>query len=532
MEQNIQEWWKKEIIYQIYPRSFKDSNGDGVGDIPGIIEKLGYLENLGVKGIWICPIYPSPMVDFGYDITDYTGIHPVYGTMKDFERLVEEVHRRDMKLLLDYVPNHTSNKHPWFIESRSSRDNPKRDWYIWQDPGPGGGPPNNWLSAFGGSGWEFDEQTGQYYYHAYLKEQPDLNWRNSEVQDAMLDVMRFWLEKGVDGLRVDAVWHIIKDKKFRDDPPNPDYNPKTMTPYYRLKSKYSADRPEVHKVIEKMRKVTDEYEDRVMVGEIYLPVKELMAYHQLNDLGAHLPFNFQLINLPWNARNLETVVNEYENLLPSESWPNWVLGNHDRPRIASRVGQKQARVAAVLLLTLRGTPTMYYGDELGMKGVPLPPHQVKDPFENNVPGQGFGRDPVRTPMQWNPSKNAGFTQGTPWLPLMDDFKELNVERELKNPDSMLSLYRRLINLRTAEPALNTGAYQPITSEGNLYCFKRTSPDKEFLIVLNMSNTEETFSGTTSWNGIVRVSTHKIREGEKISGRVTLKADEGLVIELF
>lgn len=526
-------WWQKEIIYQIYPRSFNDSNGDGVGDVNGIIQKLDYLEDLRVKGVWICPIYPSPMVDFGYDITDYKNIDPMFGTMEDFDRLVSEIHKRNMKLILDYVPNHTSEEHPWFQESRQSRENPKRDWYIWRDPAPDGGPPNNWLSAFGGSGWEFDEQTGQCYYHAYLKEQPDLNWRNPEVQKAMLDVIRFWLNKGVDGLRVDAVWHVIKDDQFRNDPINPNYDSEKMTPYYRLKAKYSADRPEVHDVIKMMREVVDEYENRVLIGEIYLPVEELMAYHELDNMGAHLPFNFQLIDLKWNARNMESVVNEYEELLPPDSWPNWVLGNHDRPRIASRVGEKQARVAAVLLLTLRGTPTMYYGDELGMRGSPLPAEKVKDPFEKNVPGQGFGRDPVRTPMQWNDSENAGFTNGTPWLPLMDNFREVNVARELEDPQSMLNLYRTLINLRSNEPALRTGTYHPLPNEGNLFSFGRSGPEKEFMIILNMNGQKEIYSpAKRDWEGVVQLSTHRDREGEKVSSEVTLKADQGLVIELL
>lgn len=525
-------WWQKGIVYQVYPRSFYDSNNDGIGDLPGITEKLGYLDELGVKGIWISPIYPSPMVDFGYDIMDYTGIHPMYGTMDDFNRLLREIHNRDMKLILDFVPNHTSDRHPWFLESKKSRKSPKRDWYIWEDPKPDGSPPNNWLSAFGGSAWEFDEQTGQYYYHAYLKEQPDLNWRNPEVKEAMLEVMRFWLDKGVDGLRVDAVWHVIKDDQLRDDPVSPDYDSETMSPYYRLNAKYSADRPEVHDVIRLMREVVDEYDERVLIGEIYLPVKKLMVYHELDKKGAHLPFNFQLIGLMWNARRLEAVVNEYEKLLPSGSWPNWILGNHDRPRIASRVGRKQARIAAILLLTLRGTPTMYYGDELGMTNVVLTERKVKDPFEKNVPGQGLGRDPVRTPMQWDQSKNAGFTDEEPWLPPMKDYEEINVATEQEDPDSMLNMYKRLIELRANEPALHIGRYIPRPHEGDLFCFKRSHSGKEFLIILNISGTKEKYNSEYNLKGIVRLSTYPEREGEELSGEINVQAGQGLVIEIL
>lgn len=531
-KQDTYEWWQIGIIYQVYPRSFKDSNGDGIGDLKGIIEKLDYLEGLGIKGIWISPFYPSPMVDFGYDITDYTGIHPMFGTMDDFDELITEIHARDLKLILDFVPNHTSEQHPWFQEARKSRDNPKRDWYLWEDPAPDGGPPNNWLSAFGGSGWEYDEKTGQYYYHAYLKEQPDLNWRNPEVREAMLNIMRFWLDKGVDGLRVDAVWHVIKDEQLRDDPVNPDYR-EDMSPYYSLRADYSADRPEVHDVIGAMRKVIDEYDERVLIGEVYLPIQDFMVYHELDHQGAHFPFNFQLIGLPWNARHIEKVVNDYEGSLPAKSWPNWVLSNHDRPRIASRIGTEQAGNAAILLLTLRGTPTMYYGDELGMTDVDIPPEKVQDPFEKNVPGQGLGRDPVRTPMQWDASDNAGFTNGTPWLPLMDNYEEYSVSRQLEEPGSLLNLYKRLITLRSREPALHIGEYHPLPNRGNHFSYKRVGPEKEFIVALNLGDEEERVNpDIRGWKGKVRLSTHTQNEGEEHSGQIHLKPHQGLVIELL
>ncbi|HEX6960248.1 MAG TPA: alpha-amylase family glycosyl hydrolase, partial [Lacipirellula sp.] len=447
------EWWQKGVIYQVYPRSFQDSNGDGVGDLRGILSRLDYLEWLGVDAVWLSPIYPSPMADFGYDISDYCDIHPLFGTLADFDKLTAAIHRRGMKIVLDFVPNHTSDQHPWFQESRSSRSSPKRDWYLWQDPGPEGGPPNNWLSQFGGPAWEFDPSTEQYYYHAFLKQQPDLNWRNADVQEAMLDTLRFWLRRGVDGFRVDVIWHIVKDAEFRNNEPNPEYHPE-LPPHRQLLATYTTDRPEVHDIIDRMRDVLNEFDDRMMVGEIYLPTERLVTYYgSTENDGVHLPFNFQLIEIHWNARAIAEAIDHYEGLLPHHGWPNWVLGNHDNPRIASRIGIAQARVAQMMLLTLRGTPTMYYGDELGMQNVPIPPDRVQDPFEKNVPGLGLGRDPERTPMHWSAEPNAGFTTGVPWLPIGEHYKIRNVDSERENPQSMLTLVRRLLQLHRSEPAL-------------------------------------------------------------------------------
>nr|PZN31071.1 MAG: alpha-amylase [Chloroflexota bacterium] len=377
MESTPHLWWQRGVIYQIYPRSFQDSNGDGVGDLRGILQRLDYLAWLGVDAIWLSPIYPSPMADFGYDVADYCDIHPLFGNLEDFDRLVAEAHARGLKVILDYVPNHTSSQHPWFLESRSSRESPKRDWYIWRDPAPDGGPPNNWLAFFGGPAWTWDEATGQYYLHSFLPEQPDLNWRNPEVQRAMLDALRFWLDRGVDGFRVDVIWLMIKDDQFRDNPPNPDYRP-DQPPIASLLPVYNADRPEVLDIIRMMRRTLDAYDERMMVGEIYLPIDRLMAYYGQNGDGCHLPFNFQLILLPWQAEKIKAAVDSYEQALPPGGWPNWVLGNHDQPRVATRAGQSQVGVAAMLLLTLRGTPTIYYGDEIGMHNVDIPPEQFQD----------------------------------------------------------------------------------------------------------------------------------------------------------
>jgi alpha-glucosidase len=357
MQENRWHWWQTGVIYQIYPLSFCDSDGDGAGDIPGVLSRLDYLKWLGVDAVWFSPIFPSPMADWGYDVSHYTDIAPVFGNLEAFDVLLREAHQRGLKVLLDLVPNHTSSQHPWFLESRQSRNSAKRSWYIWKDASEQGGAPNNWLSIFGGSAWEWDEITGQYYYHAFLKEQPDLNWRNPEVHAAMHLVLKFWLNRGVDGFRIDVIWHLIKDSLFRDNPVNPRYTP-DQSPYLSLLATYTADRPEVHDVIAGIRRLVEEYEERVLLGEIYLPVERLVEYYGAGGTGLHLPFNFQLIQLPWRADDIRHAVQGYERLLPAYGWPNWVLGNHDRSRVASRIGSAQARVAALLLLTLRGTPIL------------------------------------------------------------------------------------------------------------------------------------------------------------------------------
>ncbi len=524
-------WWQQGVVYQIYPRSFMDSNADGVGDLQGIISKLDYLQWLGIDAVWISPIYPSPMADFGYDISDYTGIHPLFGTMSDFEELLQQVHARNMKLILDLVPNHTSEKHPWFLESRSSLNNPKRDWYLWHDPSPDGSPPNNWLSVFGGSGWEWDSTTGQYYYHAFLKEQPDLNWRNPEVQKAMLDVMRFWLELGVDGFRVDVMWHMIKDAQWRNNPVNPDYKPHMAT-YEKLIPAYSTDQPEVHNIVSMMRRLTDEFEERLIIGEIYLPIQKLVTYYGTDNSGAHLPFNFQLITLTWNARTIATAVDLYEAALPKGGWPNWVLGNHDQPRISSRVGEAQARVAAMLLLTLRGTPTIYYGDEIGMRDVPIPPEEWQDPQGLNMPDLNLSRDPARTPMQWNDGPNAGFTISKPWLRVADNYKRVNIQVAHDNPDSMLTLYHRLIQLRKSETALRIGNFLPAVAEGNVMAYIREWEGRRLLVVLNLGHGTSLFiPASFELRGKVLISTLPEREGLAINGRISLYGDEGMIIAI-
>jgi alpha-glucosidase len=519
-------WWQHGVIYQIYPRSFQDTDGDGIGDLKGINERLDYLSWLDVDAIWISPIYPSPMADFGYDVSDYCDIDPLFGSLDDFDQLVGSAHRRGIKIILDFVPNHTSEQHPWFIESRASRSNPKRDWYIWHDGKADGSPPNNWLSQFGGPAWTLDKATGQYYLHSFLREQPDLNWRNPAVRAAMYNVLRFWLERGVDGFRLDAIWVLIKDAELRDNPPNPNYR-STDSGITCLQSVHTADQPETHDVIAGMRAVLDQFEDRVLIGEIYLPIERLVAYYGKDLGGAHLPFNFQLIHTAWTAPAVAALVTEYEDALPRGGWPNWVLGNHDKPRIATRVGAAQARIAAMLLLTLRGTPTMYYGDELGIGNVQIPPEAMQDPWEKNEPGLGLGRDPSRTPFQWDATANAGFSRAQPWLPLDPSYKMRNVAALQSDPSSILNLYRRLLSVRRQYAALNIGSFQLIGAQGNALVYERRAENKRIVVCLNFGDTEQPIDPQDFGGSTILVSTHPERTA--LGPNLVLQPNEGLTI---
>jgi alpha-glucosidase len=522
-------WWQRAVVYQIYPWSFMDSNGDGVGDLQGIRSRLDYLRWLGVDAIWISPIYPSPMADFGYDISDYCEIDPRFGTLADFDQLLGDAHELGLKLILDFVPNHSSDQHPWFRAARSSRQSPYRDYYIWRDPAPGGGPPTNWLSEFGGSAWEWDEATEQYYYHAYLKQQPDLNWRNPEVERELLGVLRFWLERGVDGFRVDAIHHVIKDDQFRDNPLNPNFNA-GMSPHRSLLREFTADRPEVQGVIRKLRGVVDRYPERLLIGEAWLPTKRLVQYYGVELSGLHLPFNFQLIHATWEARVLSAIAREYEQELPPGAWPNWVLGNHDRSRIASRVGPAQARVAAMLLLSLRGTPTLYYGDELGMQDVAIPSELVQDPWEKNVPGLGLGRDPERTPMQWSSAPNAGFTTGVPWLPIAREFPETNVEAASQDPESLLQLHRSLLRIRREQPALVRGDYTGLELDPEVFAFERCDGLCTFTILLNFTASPKRLELPLSYGPRqLVISTDPKRPLSSVEGSILLEPNEGLML---
>jgi len=531
-------WSRRAVVYQIYPRSFKDTDGDGVGDLKGIIDKLDYLDDgtdasLGITAIWLNPIYKSPMKDFGYDISDYHDIDPIFGDLSIFDRLVAEAHKRGIKIIMDFVPNHTSSEHPWFRESKMAKDNARRDWYIWRDPKTDGSPPNNWLSVFGGSAWTRDEKTGQYYMHSFLPDQPDLNWRNKDVRDEMADVLRFWLKRGVDGFRTDAVYHLIKDDEFRDDPPNPNYDASRDEPYNALLHVYSQGRPELAETANTLCNVLGEHsKDTYMVSEAYLGLPQMMELYKACDNSLHAPFNFNLISLPWSAAAFKKFIDEYEKKLGPDDWPNYTLGNHDRSRLATRLGQDRARLAAMMQFTLRGMPFVYYGDELGMEDVQMPADAVIDPWGKNLPGFGVGRDPERTPMQWNSNTNAGFSDGASWLPVALDYKEKNVERESRDPNSMLSFFKELIHYRKNSLALLAGSYKPMES-GNehIFVFGRECASEKLLAAINFSDSEQI--AALSVDGTLLCNTHRGKcGGEKIqTTQLKLNPHEGLMVRL-
>jgi alpha-glucosidase len=535
-------WWQGGVIYQVYPRSFQDTNGDGIGDLAGVIQRLDYLaETLGVDAIWLSPFYPSPMADFGYDVADYTGVDPLFGDLPTFDQLLQQAHRRGLRVIIDLVPNHTSDQHPWFQKSSSSRHNPKRDWYIWADPKPDGSPPNNWLSVFGGPAWEWHPRTSQYYLHSFLKEQPDLNWRNPEVQAAMFQVMRFWLERGVDGFRIDVAHFILKDPQLCDNPIKETASlsmHKSLGDYDAQIHLYDQGHSEVHEVYRRVRRLLDEYDSdwpRVSIGEVHIfdwPIWASYYGEQLDEL--HMPFNFQLLGVRWQAGAVRRVVDTQEAILPAGAWPNYVLGNHDEVRLASRVGLRAARTAAMLLLTLRGTPTLYYGDEIGMTNLEIPPEKQQDPWGRRVPG--LGRDGCRTPLQWDSSLHAGFSPPqTPntWLPLAPDYQTVNVERQLADPASLLNLYRRLLALRKASPTLQAGDYRPLDAvPQNCFAYMRSlDGHPDVLIALNFSAQDGRLSLAELGAGQVVLSTYLDRSGEIDLADLQLRGDEGLLIEL-
>ncbi|WP_221089010.1 alpha-amylase family glycosyl hydrolase [Deinococcus aquaedulcis] len=483
-------WWQSGIIYQIYPRSFQDDSGDGVGDLRGITRRLPYVASLGVQAVWLSPIFRSPMRDFGYDVADYCDIDPLFGTLADFDALVAEAHRLGLKVMLDYVPNHTSSDHAWFQAALSGQGSDKRDWYVWRDPAPDGGVPNNWKSFFGGPAWTLDEASGQYYLHQFLPTQPDLNWRNPLVREAMFEVLRFWMRRGVDGFRVDVIWLLAEDERFLDEPENPEWK-EGQPEHWRLLHPYTQDQPETHEYIRQMRAVLDEFEDRMMVGEIYLPVEQLLPYAGTADAQmVHLPFNFHLILMPWRPEAVRAFADSYDAACRAAgTWPNWVLGNHDQHRFKTRLGPGQYRVAQTLLLTLRGTPTVYYGDEIGMENVPVPPERMVDPAGLQQPDvPGASRDPERTPMPWDAGENAGFSAPgtTPWLPLGDDAAQRHVAAQEADPHSDLHYFRALTRLRAAHPALVGGSYRSVDAGEDVFAFVREGGGERLTVLLNFS----------------------------------------------
>jgi alpha-glucosidase len=520
-------WWQSSVIYEIALISFQDSNGDGKGDLVGLLSRLDYLKWLGVDAVWLTPIYKSPFRDLGYDISDYCAVDPAFGSLDDLDRLIGTLHEAGIRLILDLVPNHTSNDHAWFSESSRSRDNAKADWYIWADPAETGGPPNNWLSRFGGSAWEWCEARGQYYYHSFLVEQPDLNWRNRDVQAAIAEVMRFWLDRGVDGFRVDASAVLIKDDLLRDNPPNPHGEGKP--PPQRYTPVFTDDRPETMRCIEFMRQIIDGYRGRLLCGEVQGKTDRIGHFYGTERPRLHLPLNFALLDSNWDAPSLQASIDAYFNALPDGAWPVWVIGGHDKQRIASKLGQAQMRVVAMLLMTLKGTPFFYMGDEIGRERVPIPPERVRDPFEKLVKGYGLCRDPERAPMRWDDSPRGGFTTGEPWLPLETEGAR-NVEQQRAEERSTLQLFRRLIALRKAHSCLQHGDYKSVRSRNDILAFKRVLGPSALLVALNLSAEPRKWQ----WGGCGRplVSTHLDRQTEALQdGSILLRGNEGVIVEL-
>lgn len=536
------EWWREAVFYEIYVRSFQDRNGDGVGDLPGIIERLDYLndgtpQSLGVDALWLTPINPSPMFDFGYDVSDYRDVEPLFGTLADFDRLVAEAHRRNIRIILDLVPNHTSHRHMWFQASRRSRTDPKREWYVWRDPAPDGGPPNNWVSSFGGPAWTLDAATGQFYLHSFLAEQPDLNYRNPAVVEAMEDIIRYWLDRGVDGFRVDVIHKMIKDAALRDNPrPAPDEE-HPVRHYGGQIHYYDEDQPEVHDIIRGWRRILNHYGERAMVGEVYLfdPQRVARYYGNGHD-ELPLAFNFSFMWSPWDAATLRAQVDQIEAVLPAGAQPTYVLSSHDAPRHRTRfddpqLGAARARVAAMMLLTLRGTPFLYYGEEIGMRDVPIPSERVCDPVGKRFPA--VGRDPERTPMQWSGAHGAGFTTAIePWLPISADFDTLNVERQIADKGSLWGVYSRLIWYRKQAAALTRGTYRPLDGPPDTFIYAREHAEDRLLIALNFAGEGRTIDLRELRDGRIEVSTSPNRQTPTpVDGKLTLAPLEGVIVRI-
>ena len=493
-------WWKHAVIYEIYPRSFQDSNGDGVGDINGITSRLDYLKDLGISAIWITPMYPSPLVDFGYDVADYTALDPLYGTLADFDHLLAEAKKRNVRVIMDLVPNHTSDQCSWFKESRSSRTNPKRDWYIWRDGKGPGEPPNNWQSWFGHSAWQLDPATNQYYYHHFYTEQPDLNWRNPQVRKAMYDAMRFWLDRGAAGFRLDAVSRLFEDPNLHDDPILPGKNAYGDP---NIQHKYTDNLPEIHEVLREMRRVVDAYPGNpVLISEADEPnIKELTKMYGTKNDEVQLPMDFQIADVnKLSAPEFRRLLDEVDHNA-AHGQPEFFFSNHDQPRQWDRYGDgvhndQIAKLMAALLLTTRQTPLMYYGEEIGMRTtLPTRKEDVQDPIGKIGWPEEKGRDGERTPMQWDNSKGSGFsTADHTWLPIPPSAAEYNVKIESGDPNSILSFYKRLLAMRQSEPGLRNGSYVSLDRDDPYvlaYLCKNPGSGDSILVVLNMSGEPRT-----------------------------------------
>jgi alpha-glucosidase len=521
-------WWVTAVLYQIYPRSFADSNGDGMGDIPGIIDHLDHLEWLGIEGIWLSPVTRSPNADWGYDVSDFCAIEPDLGTMDDVDRLIAAAGRRGIRVLMDLVPNHTSDQHPWFLDSRSSRTASKRDWYVWADPKPDGSAPNNWVSSFGGSAWTPDEATGQSYMHNHLSEQPDLNWWNEEVRAAFDDVMAFWCDRGVAGFRIDVCNVIIKDAQLRDNPvatEDDDFEAQL----FGQRSVYNANRPEVHEVLRHWRRLVEAYpEPRVLLGETPVPVDDLAAYYGDGRDELNLAFNFPFISSPFEPAALRSVVEHTEAALPPGAWPVWTGSNHDMFRFPTRWAENdpaKVRAAVLMLLTLRGTPVLYQGDEIGLGNhTALIQEDMRDPLGVRYWPHYEGRDAGRTPMHWTDAPGGGFTEpgARPWLPL-GDVHSYNVEDQRSDPASVLTLTRDLIALRRQEPDLRTGAYRSRAAPDGVWAWSRGAGH---VVLINMADRATVVPDV---EGTLRLATDRARAGELVTGSLELAPWEGVIL---
>ena len=506
-------WWKQAVVYQIYPRSFADTNGDQVGDLEGIRRRLDHLQWLGVDAIWVSPFFKSPMKDFGYDVSDYCDVDPLFGTLDDFDRLLADAHDRDIKVMIDWVPNHSSDLHPWFLESRSSRDNPKADWYIWADPDPDDPtkPPNNWRCAFtDGPAWDWVEERGQWYLHLFLPEQPDLNWRNPEVVEAMHDTLRFWLDKGVDGFRMDVIHGILKQPGFPDMPEGSDAH---FTPEVRYDVEGTID------AVRDLRKLLDSYPgDRAMVGEVYILSTKIVAQYYGDDDALHMAFNFPPLYAPWDASKWRTRIERVvEELDPANAWPTWVLSNHDNPRHRTRYGSEaQARAATVLLLTLRGTPFLYAGEELGLEDAVVPAERVVDPG---------GRDGCRAPIPWTAAPDHGWGQEDNWLPWPANAETHNAEVARDDPASVLHLYKRTLDARRGSSALRLGGFDFLPSPEGVLAYTRRDGDDRRVVVVNFTGSPADVAVDGAWT--VEVSSAGRGEGDAYGG--SLGADEAVIL---
>ena len=521
-------WWKTGVLYQIYPRSYADANGDGQGDLPGIISHLDHLEWLGVSGIWLSPTMPSPNADWGYDVADYCDVHPDFGTLGDLEELIAEADRRELRVLLDLVPNHTSDQHKWFVDARQSRTSRYRDWYVWADPKPDGSPPNNWLSSFGGPAWTLSDETGQYYLHNFLPEQPDLNWWNNEVRDEFDRILRFWFDRGVAGFRIDVSHMIVKDAQLRDNPPATKDDP-FIQQLFGQRPLYNSNQPEVHDVLRRWRKIADSYSPpRILVGETSVDdLPTLAPFYGNGQDELNLAFNFVFIEAPFEAKAMRAVVEQTEQLLPPGAWPVWTGSNHDVSRFPTRWAEgdaRKARAALMLMIGLWGTVFLFEGDEIGMTDTTIEREDLRDPVGLRFWPAYRGRDPERTPMAWAGDEGGGFTTPgvTPWLPF-GDLGAANVADQRDDPASMLTLARDLIHLRRSSEDLGAGPRVEIPAPDGAWAWRR---GRSTVVAVNMSDAELAVDGVS---GRVVIGSDRARDGERVDGQLRLGPWEAAII---